>query len=281
MSANSTSRRRRTAGWILALGVLGLAAPGTVSAQEGEKPGVVEEDLGDGFRAVSVGGGPPAIFDDATGMILKQAFGRAVIYDSETGATLYLDDDGAPVVKYKGDPQREGGNAEHAKRLERMKTFMKRAQTYGQERKGTPAEGGAGEGKKGKAEKNPALTWDALVAAHMQLLAADEETKLVLEPLVRAVLLKLDEIRRSTAPASPPGAKAAPVLPGSLALPAAISDYLRAFANQEGKKLEAGLAAYRAARGEQDAELARRREALRALLTVSQEAKLVAAGVLN
>ena len=169
-----------------------------------------------------------------------------------------------------------------------MKTFLGHAQAYGKAGKGPRAGEGKrteqGKGKDKGKPKAPALTWDAVVAAHLQLLGADDETALALDPLLRAVLLKRDEIRRSVAPDVHPGAKAQRVLPGSNALPAAIDDYLRAFdagRKAEGAQLEQGLAAYRAARKAQDAELAGLREQLREVLTVTQEAKLVAVGVLD
>ena len=266
------------------IGVATLSLSLTAAAQDGEKPGVVEEDLGDGFRAVSVKGGPPAIIDDNTGMILKQAYGRPIIYDQQTGAVLYLDDEGEPTVKHKGAPKGESDSPENAKRVERMKAFMKRAQSYGKGRKDSAAKG------KGKqAKKAPAITWDVVVAAHMRLLNAEDESKQIIEPRLRAVLLKQDEIRRSTAPVSPfgTGSKFAKrkTLPGSNALPAAIRSTLHAFAaSQKGgqdAELGTGLAAYRAARKAQDTELATLSESLREVLTVSQEAKLVAAGVLR
>ena len=59
--------------------------PAAALAQEKPEAAVVEEDLGDGFRSVSVNGGPPAIIDDETGLILKEIKGMPAIVDEEAG----------------------------------------------------------------------------------------------------------------------------------------------------------------------------------------------------
>jgi hypothetical protein len=293
-----------------------LPVPFVALAQEKPAPEVVEEDLGDGFRAVSVNGGPPAIVDDETGLIFKQIYGRPAIVDEAAGAVLILSDEGEPVVKPLGKGRRDDAPALDKKTLARMKAYMQRVQDHGEAmnrlRQGGAAKGkgkSKGKGKKAKPAYDPAAAWAARVDAYLRpLQLRDEEALVVLRPLVGAILLQQDLIARSTVdaqkgkggmggkggkgskggkagqPGKNSGSGAAPWRP--LPLPAEVLDYQRLFraarrADADRQPLVAALGSYRAARRAQDAELKARRDELREVLTEDQEALLVAVGLLD
>jgi hypothetical protein len=273
-----------------------VALPLTATAQEAEKPEpvVVEEDLGDGFRWVSVNGGPGAIIDDETGLIMKQIYGRVGIVDQESGAILTLGDDGEPQVKFYG-----GGKKDHGaqgelppEKLERMRAFMERVRAHPSYRDRGEIPRGGEDGKPRRTRQLPGIDWDARVARLLGLLEVADEEAEALRPLVLAVLRQQDAIRRSTLvphqlqPESADATKRAPDRSdrGRGELPAAIRtflDTLRRNGPLDEAQVEQDLAAYRTARAEQDAELKRLRDELRGVLTPLQEAKLVAVGVLD
>ena len=175
--------------------LLGVGLAPTALAQE-DKPGpvVIEEDLGDGFRSVSVNGGPPAIIDDNTGLILKEIKGRPAVVDQEAGAFMFLSDDGEPVVKYYRNKDGGGDAKKHdPKMLDRMRAYMKRVQKHG-----AAMQRGKEARKKGKGEKKPVDSIEALLPRYMKLLALGAEEAEVIKPLLEGILRKQDEIRRST-----------------------------------------------------------------------------------
>jgi hypothetical protein len=272
---------------LLICSLLALGANGVATAQDKGRKSVVSEDLGGGFRAVSVNGGPPAIVDDETGLILKSIKGRPAVVDKEAGAFMFLSDEGKTVVKYYGKKKgRRGSSNVDPKKLERMKAFMKRVRKHS-EALGRIHAGGKG-GKKGLKKpnkKSPAETLEDRLAFCLKLLAVSPEEAAVIKPLLGAILVKQDQIRRSTLN---PSARR----PKTDDLPAAIQTFLttlrEGLVSLKGQKtpendarLEKGLPAYRAARAQQGKELEVLREKLREALTVLQEAKLAAVGVLD
>ena len=272
---------------VFCLLVLGMA--GAASGQDKPDVLVESEDLGDGFRAVSVKGGPPAIIDDQTGLIFKTIKGRPAIVDPEAGAILFMNAEGQGVVKYygaqgaKGAEGAEGGQKLDAKKLERMKAFMKRVKEHT-----TPSKDGEKRAGEQVGGKSPARTLELRLAFCLQLIAVSGEETLVIEPLLRAILVKQDQIRRSTLE---PGSKPPrsddlpPVIQGFLAalretVPGPLDPKGRKTPDSDGR-VEKGLAAYRAARLKQGKELSALRGKLREALTVLQEAKLTGVGVLD
>jgi hypothetical protein len=292
---NSRSTPHWAACWTLILGFVCLALSTPASAQ-GEKPEqVVEErDLGDGFSAVSVNGGPPAIVDNQTGLIFKQFYGRPAVVDQEAGAILYLDKQGEPALKFYGDKGGAKGAPKQLdpKRLERMKAYMQRVKAHTKTKGLVGAKGKPKPGKKSKLKK-AANRLEERLALYLQLLGvAGGESEVIVKPRLEAVLRQQDQIRRSTldvirvkTPKGPGGLRA--TTHKTQDLPSAIQDFLRAFrAHVSGKASDQsllcqGLASYRAARGKQDAALKSQRAKLREVLTPTQEALLVALSVLD
>ncbi len=264
--------------WFFALGLV-VALPVAATAQDEKPPQTVEErDLGDGFRAVSVNGGPPAIIDDVTGLILKDIGGRTAVVDPSAGAILFIGDDGEPLVKFYGS--KKGGAAEGKKlapkTLARMKAYMDRVKEYSKDlERGRDARKKTGKTKPSKPK--PSLLEQAL-----KLLGVKGEEATALRPMLAAILRKQDEMRRSTLDL----ARTKPARTSDL--PAAVQTFLSAFRKSQTKgtgadtaSLSKGLPAYRAARKQQHAELKTLREKLRELLSLAQEAKLAAVGVLD
>lgn len=282
-----TANAKRPPLWSLAL-LFVCAWPLVAVAQEKPKAEVEERDLGDGFRAVSVNGGPPAIIDDTTGLIFKEIKGRPAIVDREAGAILFLNDNGEPLVKHYGD-KRGGapdGQKIDPKKLARMKAYMTRVKEFSKDmEKGREAR------KKRGAKRNPTKPKESLLDRTLKLLNVEGEVAEAIRPILASILTKQDEIRRSSVDlAHAPLGKANldKQAPRTTDLPAPIQTFLRAFhaslkdpADTAQNPLAKALPGYRAARKKQDAQLAALRETLREVLTVLQEAKLTAVGVLD
>lgn len=265
--------------WALVLGTASLS-PAECAAQD-----KVVEDLGDGFQAVSVNGGPGAIIDTQTGLILKLIKGRPAIVDPKAGAFMFEGDDGEPVVKHYGWKKGGGDGDERPKpNLSRMKAFMKRVKAHAQAQERIR--------KGGKATKKPIPKRKTRIELLLELLGAKGEEVKVFRPLLRKILEAQDEIRASTidvvrlAKGKPAQGKRAKGKT-KRALPAAVVALhetfraLRAGKTVDEATLSKQLLAFRAARKQQDAHLAALRAKLRELLTVVQEAKLTAVGVLD
>jgi hypothetical protein len=271
--------------WMALIGLAVLAVPAGDAQEEGEAPGkgtVRTVMLEDGVKMVSVGDGPPALIDSKSGMVLKLVDGQPALVDTKAGEMIMLNENGEPVlIDYKrgGWKKSAGGGGAPARTytgpelLERMKELRRQLDTMRKE-------GGA---KKTRVE-TPA-TRDARLAAYRDLLGFGDAEWGAVEPLLRAVLVKQDEVRRSRVSVDRlrKGTKGTGV-PKDDGLPPAIRVFHRKLqggadvASGEMKRL---LDAFRAARAQQDAELKRLRDKLREVLTVRQEALLAATGVLD
>lgn len=217
------------------------------------------------------------------GIWLKpNAQGVPTLYDTHTGMMMFEDENGRLISKSyrdggKGSGKQAGGTKSGAK-----------ASANRKETRGKAA------GKKTEAEQksrvDPAMFWDARALLYREMLeCTDDEWKLVILPLLKAVLIKQDEIRRSTMAPSRLQTAARASWGGrsntrSGDLPSAIRAFhgrLRQQGNLEVEDLKRGLTDFRSARRKQDVELKDRRDKLRAVLAVLQEARLTAVGVLD
>ncbi len=282
--------------WLM---VVGLICGGGAAAFAQDKPGVETQDLGDGFRAMSVNGGPWAIIDTQTGLIMKSVRGQPFIWDSRTRTYMTMDAEGNPVVGQKGG----GGGKADPKMIARMKAFLGQVQKHQKAmdglnsadrnksgKKSASKPGGANKKARAKdgwgKKQDPAQVFESLLTRYLKLLGIAGEEAEVLRPQLAAVLRKLDRIRRSTVRMARTGPSAPRPRTGDL--PNEIRTYLQTFRavlktgdRDREAQLEQSLPAYRAARAKQDAELATLRKNLRELLTVAQIAKLAAVGVLR
>ena len=134
--------------------------------------------------------------------------------------------------------------------------------------------------------------WEVRARRYRELLGiAEEEFELVILPILKAILIKQEEIRRSTIGLAQLRAvtrlgkgrtgeksKRFADLPSGIR---AFHEVLLGREQIEGAELRASLAGFREARETQDAELEELRSSLREVLTVIQEARLTAVGVLN
>jgi hypothetical protein len=118
------------------------------------------------------------------------------------------------------------------------------------------------------------------------LLGVDGEVADAIRPLLASVLNKQDQIRRSSARLPNGKSSKKPTRTGDL--PAPIQAFLSAFraslknpADTAESPLAKALLGYRMARAQQQGELTKLREKLREVLSVVQEAKLTAIGVLD
>jgi hypothetical protein len=263
---------------LVLLTFVGTVSPALAQGKVAPEP-IAEEDLGDGLRAVWYSEDkPPVIYDDASGMMIKGTLDRPVIVDQKGGFYLYLDGEGNPQVKSYG--KGKGGAEPDPKALKRMRGFMKRARALHE----SGRLGRAGKGKKGAGKDKGAKKVSQLELL-LQLLELKGEEKVALRPLLAAILSKQDEIRRSALglSSSKGGLQAKPAKTRDL--PAAIQTFLSAararIAGKGAAPTPEALEAYRAARATQDKELAAARTGLREVLTESQEATLVAVGVLD
>lgn len=274
MHASSISPLLRGWGLVLILLLAIALPPSPAHGQEKDFPQpIAEEDLGGGLRAVWYSEGkPPVIYDDVSGLMLKGSAERPIVVDMKSGSYLSLDDEGRPQIKVSG--KGKGGPKADPKAFERMRSFMKRARDLQKARKGKK---GPAKGKKA----DPSLSELELL---LQLLGVSGEEKAVLEPRLTAVLGKQDQIRRSVLRVVSVKGKASAKAAKSADLPTGVQRFLSAFRAQlrgEGGVTSEALVAYRAARKAQGAELTKLRSALREVLTATQEATLVAVGVLD
>ena len=256
----------------------------TSSAQRAE---VIKND---GVTVYMQDGQPRAVTDDQLGMTIKPIGGRMAVFDSRHKVMLLESaDGGAPImVDYSQDMgaikaavasnqgNMSGGKLD-PKAQARMKQFMEQAKQRSTER----ADGTRGD---------PKNVWDARAERYRPLLEPeDDEWNMIIKPFLIEVLKKQDEIRRSTVEdwrlsyAKRLGS-AATLSARNPDLPEAIRKFQDSLAGE--KKVATAdmrkrLEAFRGAREKQDTELKQRRDKLREVLTVDQEAKLAATGVLD
>ncbi len=209
--------------------------------------------------------------------------GVPTLYDTHTGMMMYEDENGKMITRsYRDGRGGKGGGRQAGKKGGGKASSAKKTE-----------ERGKAAGKETDAEQktrlDPAMFWDARALQYREMLeCTDEEWKQVILPLLKAVLIKQDEIRRST---TSPGRLQTTTRvswggkrnAGSGDLPSAIRTFHSRLRQEKvgPEELKSGLTGFRSARSKQDAELKELRDKLRAVLTILQEARLTAVGVLD
>ncbi len=281
MKSIFANARCRALSWMALLGLTALTATAVDAQEEGAAPGkgtVRTVELEDGVKMVSVGDGPPALIDSKSGMVLKLVDGQPALVDTKAGEMIMDGEDGEPVlIDYKRGGWKKGAVAPARtytgpELLERMKELRRQLDEMRNEKKGT------------KARVGTSAIRDARLAAYRDLLGFGDAEWGAVAPLLRAVLVKQDEIRRSRVGIDRlrKGAKGVGVTDDDLPLAIrAFHGKLQGGTVVEPEEMKRLLEGFRAARAQQDAELKRLRGRLREVLTVRQEALLAATGVLD